>query len=77
MDTQQMKSLAQKAGVLEDDAEEDTTTSWIDKQYQIARKVLQRRANADKKAKQRVHMDKHGVDAGTIARAEELQVLLR
>ena len=77
MDETQMKALARKFGVLEDGTHEKPgETSWLERQNQIALKVLRRRANEDKKERQRRHQEKHGLDAATVARAEEVQVPL-
>jgi len=48
--------------------------SWLDRQREVALRVLRRRANAERKEKRRQHVSSHGVDADAIARAEELQV---
>lgn len=78
MDTEQMKGLARKQGVFDDGVVEETKEmSWLDKKHQQALQVLRRRANTDKKEKQREHMEKHGADDATIARAEEVQVTWR
>ena len=66
--------LAQRAGYLDGD-DEGAKESWLDRQRDVALKVLRRRANADRKEKQRRHVSGHGVDAGAIERAEEMQVL--
>ena len=74
MGTAEVRKLAQRAGYLDGD-DEGAKESWLDRQRDVALKVLRRRANADRKEKQRRHVSGHGVDAGAIERAEEMQVL--
>ena len=74
MDKEGFKHLARKAGVLDDGVRGATDTSWLDRQYEVALKVLRRRANEAKKQKQREHLEKHGADDASIARAEQVQV---
>lgn len=73
--TEEVRLLAQRAGYLEDKANEGEKESWLDRQRQVALRVLRRRANADRRERQRQHVSGHGVDAGAIERAEELQVM--
>jgi len=74
MDTEGLKHLARKAGVLDNSVQGTKNTTWLDRQYEVALKVLRRRANEAKKQKQREHLEKHGADDASIARAEQLQV---
>ncbi len=57
-----------------DSADVPDDPSWLDRQREVALRVLRRRANAERKEKRRQHVSSHGIDADAIARAEELQV---
>ena len=76
MDKESIKHLARKAGLFHDGVQGSKNTSWLDRQYEVALRVLRRRANEAKKQKQREHIEKHGADAATIARAEQVQRLV-
>jgi hypothetical protein len=66
-----------KVGIFDADAVQDPKNmSWLDRQHQTALKVLRRRANADKKDRQRRHVQTHGIDDASIARAEQVQQLI-
>jgi len=76
MDVEKVKRMSRKQGIFDDGVmvEETKPLSWLEKKHLQALKVLRRRANTEKKDKQREHVEKHGVDDATIERAEEVQV---
>ena len=78
MGDREAKALGSRLGVLDDAAQQQqrqdaAPTTWFDRQHQMALRVLRRRANEDKREKQRRHFEKHGADAASIVRAEEVQ----